>query len=191
MHGGNVKAESLGRNKGATFRVTLPLLKVDTAKLSSQELRPIVSYYQSNKKIRAIRLDGLRIIIVEDDLGVREALLEMLTHTGAEVKAAPSAAAAMEVLKEFSPDVMVIDISMPGEDGYSLLRRIRKQVAAGGKIIPAIALTALASDKDRGEAFASGFQMHLAKPIDIDILTGALQEIIERGQELKPPNLFQ
>jgi len=176
MHGGTVKVESPGQDQGSTFTVLIPLIKTAFKKSSPLESKS-VSSIADFQKILPVRLDGIRILIVEDDLGAREALTEALTQAGAEVRAAGSAAEAILVLKEFAPEQFLFDIAMPGEDGYSLLRRIRKLQPVGGKTIPAIAFTALASDKDRQEAFSAGFQMHLVKPIDIGRLTGALLEL--------------
>ncbi len=182
MHDGNVKVESPGKNKGTTFTVTLPLMNDAAKETESQESNPISLSDRDTQKSRPAtfngQLNGLRILLVEDDLGAREAITEVLTRAGAQAKAAASASEAMQVLNDFEPDVLVLDISMPQESGYSLLRRIRKL----GKTMPALALTALASEKDREEALSAGFQMHLVKPVDFDQLIGALLELSERGQ---------
>jgi two-component system CheB/CheR fusion protein len=178
MHSGSVKVESLGKGKGATFTVTLPFRETaaldpkpeNTTKHSSNVGRVL-------KTGKAVKLDGIRILLVEDDLGAREALTEILDQAGAEVRAAANADDAIHLLNDFSPDELVLDIAMPGENGYSLLKRIRKLSQFSEQKIPALALTALASDKNREEAFSAGFQMHLVKPIDIDRLTGALLEL--------------
>lgn len=125
-------------------------------------------------------LKGLKILLVDDDPGTREALTDMLGEVGADVKTAANADEAMYLLEEFKPDEMVLDIAMPGEDGYSLLKRIRTNSKL--KSIPALALTALASDKDKQKAFSAGFQMHLTKPVNFDNLTGALLELSKRDQ---------
>jgi two-component system CheB/CheR fusion protein len=181
MHGGEVKVESQGKGLGATFTVMLPLISERSESAGSQKGETITPSDRVLKKGRADRLNGIRILVVEDDPDAREALTDMLSQAGAEVRAAAGADDAMQVLKEFAPDELVLDIAMPGENGYSLLKRIRKLRSKDGKTIPALALTALASDKDREEAFSAGFQMHLVKPVDIDRLTGALLELSERA----------
>lgn len=176
MHGGTVLVESEGKNKGSTFTVTLPLIPRALEKASNKKSN---SSAVNKAQKQRIKLKGIKILVVEDDPEVREALKQILNHAGAEVQTAVSAADAMRILESFSPDEMILDISMPEEDGYSLLRRIRKREGPHGKKIPAMALTALASDKDRERAFSAGFQMHLSKPVDIDSLTGAVLRLKE------------
>jgi two-component system CheB/CheR fusion protein len=182
MHGGTVLAESAGKDKGATFTVMLPVLKARRA------IGPAESPVPSGRGLLEVgnppELNGLRVLVVDDDADSLEALVEMLSQAGAEVRAAPSAAEAMRVLEEFGPQVLVSDIAMPGEDGYSLLRRIRALGPEQGGNIPALALTALAGEEDRRRALSAGFQMHLAKPADFDRLEAALLGLWERA---RPP----
>ncbi len=183
MHGGEVTVESAGKGKGATFTVTLPLIDVDNEdKDSGKAGRTRTARGVTKGKV--MKLGGIRILVVEDDSDVRESLTEMLSQAGAEVKAATCGADAMRILEEFVPDELVLDIAMPGENGYSLLKRIRKLRPKNEKMIPALALTALASDQDREDAYSAGFQMHLAKPVDIDRLTGAILELNEKPQSI-------
>jgi two-component system CheB/CheR fusion protein len=184
LHGGTVKVESAGKDQGATFTVLLPLLDETEKEAGLSGVETAAPALRVLKKGKIAKLDGLRILIVEDDSDVREALTSMLIQAGAEVRAAACANDAMAVLKEFTPDEMVLDIAMPGENGYSLLKRIRKLRPKGAKLIPALALTALASERDRAEAFSAGFQMHLVKPVDIDRLTGALLELCGRSHSV-------
>jgi two-component system CheB/CheR fusion protein len=122
----------------------------------------------------------MRVLVVEDDRETREPLVEMLTTTGAEVRAAASAAEAMEIFDGFRPQILLSDIGMPTENGHSLIRRIRALGPAQGGDVRALALTAMASAKDRDEALAAGFNMHLAKPIGFDELTEALLTLLHR-----------
>jgi CheY-like chemotaxis protein len=122
------------------------------------------------------------ILIVDDDEGLRDAVAEMLTDTGARVMVAQSAAEAMRAVDEFHPQVLLCDIAMPGEDGYAFMRRLRARSPAQGGIIPALALTALAGEDDRRRALAAGFQMHLTKPIDVHRLKQAVTDLL-----LAPP----
>ena len=119
----------------------------------------------------------MNVLVVDDDVAVCDAVAEVLTRTGARVRLAESADQAMAVMQEFKPEVLLCDIAMPGEDGYSLLRRVRALGPLRGGNVPALALTALAGEADRQRAFAAGFQAHLAKPVDIDRLTRAVVEL--------------
>ncbi|MDZ4874713.1 MAG: Response regulator MprA [Chroococcidiopsis cubana SAG 39.79] len=118
--------------------------------------------------------------MVDDDADAREFLHFALTLEEAEVKVARSAKEALEVLNQFQPNVIVSDIGMPEEDGYSLLRQVRSQTAArGAEPIPAIALTAFARESDRQSAIAAGFQRHLAKPVVVAELVAAIADLIQ------------
>jgi CheY-like chemotaxis protein len=125
-------------------------------------------------------LDGLRVLVVEDDPETREPLVEMLRTIGAEVRAAATAAQAMQIFEEFRPHLLLSDIGMPTEDGHSLIRRIRDLGPARGGDVRALALTAMASVKDRRQAIAAGFNLHLAKPIGFAELTEALLTLLNR-----------
>jgi two-component system CheB/CheR fusion protein len=161
VHGGEVRAESPGEEKGATFTVTLPLAPHDAAVMP--EARRTVT--------RSI--SGIRVLLVEDDDDTREACATMLMEMGAEVRPARSVAEGLAELENFVPQVILCDIAMPGEDGYAFIRKLRSG-SGGRRDIPAAALTALASEDHRRRALESGFQMHLAKPIDADRLATAV-----------------
>lgn len=125
-------------------------------------------------------LKDLRVLFVDDDLQIREVVWEVLQLVGARVALAASAAEAMEALEAFMPQVIVCDITMPVEDGYSFIRRLRSRSGHGAPRfarIPAMALTAHTSVDDRRRALAAGFQVHVAKPIDIDRLRVAVLEV--------------
>ncbi|HSK72129.1 MAG TPA: PAS domain S-box protein, partial [Pyrinomonadaceae bacterium] len=161
MHGGSVSAESAGLNKGATFTINLPVMavrKIDTE--SPAQIETGDFQYDC-----ADALEGLRILIVDDEKDARLLLTTIIEDCGAETKSAESAAEALEILKEFNPDILISDIGMPGEDGYSLIRKVRA-LEANGKRIPAIALTAYAREEDRMRALLAGFQVHVAKPVN-------------------------
>jgi two-component system CheB/CheR fusion protein len=180
VHGGSVRAESPGVGKGSTFTIALPLMTVrrDAPQTGGPEAPPADgprSAYDER------RLHGLRILIVDDDPGTRDAVAEILTQTGAEVRVAESADQGMTAVEEWRPAVLVSDIAMPGEDGYAFIRRVRALGAARGGNIPALALTALAGEEDRRRALSAGFQMHLAKPVDIDHLTRSVVELSREG----------
>ncbi len=117
-----------------------------------------------------MRLDGLRVLLVEDDEDSRELLDFVLQRCGAEVIAVASVAEAVALFERARPDVVVSDISMPDEDGYSLVARLRRHPAGGGRTIPAVAVTGFAYEHHRQRAIAAGFQEHLTKPVDPDVL---------------------
>lgn len=153
-HGGGVQAESPGEGKGATFRVTLPLGGAEASK--------VVAAPQAG--VRGIA--GVRVLLVEDDVDTRESYAAMLAELGAEVRAAPSAAAGFLAVEEFRPQVILSDIAMPGEDGFSFIQKVRDLAPERGGRIPAAAITALGSDEDRGRALQAGFQIYIRKPVD-------------------------
>jgi two-component system, chemotaxis family, CheB/CheR fusion protein len=182
-HGGTVRAESPGKGKGATFTVTLPLAPVsdeDAREASLPMLHASLRRSASEAARAIVRLDDVRILLVDDDLWTREAVSETLCSTGANVRVAESAAEAMRAVEEFRPEVLVCDVAMPDEDGYSLIRRIRALGAARSGNVPALALTALAGDEDRARALAAGFQLHLSKPVELDRLTQAVADLSRR-----------
>jgi len=172
-HGGTVHAESAGRGKGSTFTISLPLMKKSDA-------RPGEKRGPAGPEV-AGNVMGVHILVVEDDAGTREALTEMLTLSGAEVRSAESAAKAMALFEQSTPELLVCDIAMPDEDGYSLLRRIRALGPEHGGDVPALALTALAGQEDRLKAFEAGFQVHVAKPVDTDRLVAVLTRLLKPG----------
>jgi two-component system CheB/CheR fusion protein len=120
------------------------------------------------------QLRDVTVLVVDDDKGVRDAVAEMLGRMGAQVRVAQSAADAMTAIDEFRPQVLLCDIAIPGEDGYTFLRRLRARGPTRGGNIPALALTALAGEGDRGRALAAGFHMHMTKPVDADRLKQAV-----------------
>ena len=122
-------------------------------------------------------LKDLRVLFVDDDFRVREVVSEVLQRVGARVELAASAAEGMAAFEAFKPDVILCDLAMPVEDGYSFIRRLRIREAARGLprlLTPAMALTAHATVNDRRRSLAAGFQAHVAKPIDIDGLRAAV-----------------
>ena len=183
-HGGTVRAESPGAGRGATFHVTLPLLNEQPASTDAAT----ATVFPEGPPAAAGRLQGRRILIVEDDTLIREALTEMLADTGAFVRTARSAAVGITLFRQFRPHAVLCDIAMPREDGHSLIRRIRALGPANGGDTPAVSLPALAGEGERRRALAGGFQMHLAKPIEMGRLVDTLVLLLE-GQPLLPAAL--
>jgi two-component system CheB/CheR fusion protein len=166
-HGGTVRAMSEGKGKGATFQVSLPLLTIEDETVVAIRA-PGASGSGSARADAALR--GVRILVVDDDQAAGEAVQEILRQAGAEVSVVTSAEEARGAVAELHPQLIVCDIAMPGENGYSFIRHLRHSGPARDAQVPAIALTALASEEDRRRSFAAGFQEHLAKPVDIDRL---------------------
>jgi len=172
MHGGSVEAHSDGRGQGAVFTVRIRL---------ADESEVPVAPESATREVRVpVRLAGVRVLVVEDEADTRDLLAAALGHSGAEVDPAASAAEALAALRRRRPDVMVCDIGMPGEDGYSLLERVRALASEDGGLVPAIALTAYARSDDRRRALAAGFQIHLSKPVDPDELISAVARMAGR-----------
>ena len=175
LHGGTVDAHSAGEGQGATFTVTLPLVTADGLAESPRQA-PLLSPLDDPARA-IVRLDGLRVLVVDDDrdaLGLTETIL---IRAGADVRTRHSAAAALELLRQWGPNVLVSDIEMPGEDGYSLIRKIRAGVAGDGAHTPAIALTAYGRSQDRLRSLAAGFNMHVPKPVDPGELTSIIASV--------------
>ncbi len=167
LHGGTVTAASRGVGLGATFVVTLPALDPDRTPPPSIG----ISRFIADPTQTTIPLCGLRILFVDDDADGREVMALALSSEGAEVVVADSAADARAALVVFQPDVIVSDIGMPGEDGYALIRSIRRMTGSIASV-PAIALTGFASLEDQRRAREAGFNAHLTKPVDIAVLVG-------------------
>ena len=173
-HGGTVHAESAGRGKGSTFTVSLPLMK------KSRRASPRRRKRAAGSEKVAGNVKGVRILVVEDDPGTREALTEMLSLSGAEVRSAESAATAMDLFEQFTPELLVCDIAMPDEDGYSLLASDpRTGSGAWWRRARARAHRARPEHEDRRRAFEAGFQVHMAKPVDTDRLVAVLTRLLK------------
>ncbi|HSL21458.1 MAG TPA: hybrid sensor histidine kinase/response regulator [Vicinamibacterales bacterium] len=166
-HGGTVSAHSAGEGRGATFIVELPVATVNAA---ATRTAPGLAAEPADPPPP---LDGLSVLVVDDDVESREVVAEYLRASRARVLSAASAAQALEVLKREQVDVLLADIGMPEEDGYSLIRKVRA-LEMETSLIPAAALTAFARESDREEALRAGFQLHLPKPIDARSLVEAV-----------------
>ena len=118
--------------------------------------------------------------MVDDDPDTRDLLCTILTRCGGEVKCTESAADALRAFHEWNPDLLVSDIGMPQEDGYGLIRKLREVKSRRARQIPALALTAYATDEDRLRALSAGFQMHLSKPIEPESLVSSIAAALGR-----------
>jgi CheY-like chemotaxis protein len=160
LHGGTVSVSSPGENQGTTFRLSLAR---HTGAAPELPAAPVRQQPEFSTELELERLTGVHVLIVEDDADSRNVLAVLLQRLGAIVEAVASAKEAYERVRHRCPDVMVSDIGMPDEDGYSLIRRVR-QIEECHKM-PAVALTAYARKQDADQAIAAGYDRHLAKPV--------------------------
>jgi CheY-like chemotaxis protein len=186
LHGGSVSAASDGEDRGATFRVWLPAVALGVTRIEKERIPPA-----ENAPAAASTnadLTGLRVLLVEDERDGRELLTETVRAAGAETFAVESASEAFEAFASFRPDVLVSDVAMPVEDGYSLVRRLRRLSPEDGGRVPAIAVSAYAREEDRIRSLAAGFQQHITKPLDPTELVGAIDRLVRRGRnDPRPP----
>ena len=178
LQGGSVHVHSAGVDRGATFTVTFPFACADAAETDPANAAAFHSLDRPGRMKPYEALAGVRVLFIDDDFRTREAVLEVLELTGARVALAASVADGLMALETFDPHVVVCDIAMPGEDGYSFMRKLRARELGSDAAIPALALTALASIDDKRRALAAGFQLHLAKPIDIVRLRDSVLELV-------------
>jgi PAS domain S-box-containing protein len=186
LHGGTIEAESAGEGQGATFKVTLPVRAVAS---------PIGEVDGALAAKSSGELAGVRALVVDDEDDARELLKSALENYGADVIAVNSAAEAYALITETPPperpDVMVTDIGMPEEDGYSLIRRLREWEEAHGAYTPAVALTAYGRVEDRVSALKAGFQIHVAKPVDPDELAIVILGFVKPQNRGERPRRLQ
>ncbi|MFN6487106.1 MULTISPECIES: PAS domain S-box protein [unclassified Nostoc] len=174
MHGGKVQAESPGEKAGATFIVELPLL------VKNEDV-----YHQQNESSpcdpESSLLSDTQVLVVDDEPDIRDLVTFILQDYGVQVTAVSSAQEALQALSESIPDVLISDIGMPKTDGYMLMREVRSRSPQQGGSVPAIALTAYAGEMNQQQALAAGFQMHISKPVDPDVLVKAIADLIEQS----------
>jgi len=175
-HSGSVKAESAGVGEGATFTVDFPLapseVAADSVDLFSTTARR--DWKRGNNPVAPCTLDGINVLVVEDEPDTRDLLTTILQECGAQVAAVGSAKDALTFIQQELPNVLLSDISMSGESGYDLIRKVRALPPEKGGNIPAVALTAYAGAVDRRRALLAGFHVHLAKPVEPDELLAVI-----------------
>ncbi|MBN3908262.1 MAG: response regulator [Nostoc sp. NMS1] len=174
MHSGRVYAVSEGEGRGATFTVLLPLIKPQPEQLIKE---------RQVKVNNLLALGGLQILLVDDNTDTRELIAFVLEESGAQVTSVSSVGEALEALIRLRPNILVSDIGMPDEDGYSLIRQVREQEALRGEKILAVALTAYARDEERKLALEAGFEVHLSKPIEPDKLVKVVANLVKSSQQ--------
>jgi PAS domain S-box-containing protein len=179
LHGGTIHAHSEGKGCGATFIITLPLA-IAGGRSSNQKRETESSPRREDRDSKPLpSLAGVQVLLVDDDRDSLQILTIMLTTCGAQVQTAASAAEALEVLQSYKPDVVVSDLAMPDEDGYSLIGKIRDLEAHSGKQTPTVALSAYARMKDRARALSAGFNLFMSKPAEPNELIPAIASLIE------------
>jgi two-component system, chemotaxis family, CheB/CheR fusion protein len=176
-HGGTVRAASKGIGKGATFTVTLPLIAVSRV---GSDVEYADAGNRSADDRASLILKGVRVLVVDDEPDARELLTIALTQSGAGVKAAATVSAALDMLDEWEPEVLVSDIGMPSEDGYELIRKVRTRDPEHGGLVPALALTGYAGSEDAARAVAAGYQTHMAKPVVLSELVAAVASLARK-----------
>lgn len=173
LHGGIVKAESLGEGQGATFTVKLPLREKQASPTSAAQDK------LATAATRSETLEGIKILLVEDEADAGEFLNFALQQYGAVPTVSMSVKEALSKLEEVQPDVLISDIAMPEQDGYSLIRHIRQAEAGNGKSLPTIALTAYSRSEDHQKALSAGFDAHLPKPVELSKLVDTIVQLLE------------
>ena len=171
LHGGSAQVASAGPGLGTRVTLRLPLAVVSDANL------PAPSRHATLQALHHTALSGFRVLVVDDEADVRSAVTRLLEQAGATVVSLESGAGVAEALAEHRPQVLVFDLGMPGEDGYSLIRRVRALPDSAGGATPAISLTAHARSEDRARALAAGFNEHLPKPLDVQRLVQTIREL--------------
>ena len=180
LHGGTAEASNRSEG-GAVFTIKLPVMAARRpSHLVTGEPEPVHPISDGGLPVEcAHSLAGIKILAVDDDADSRSLLTAILGQCGAEVKTCESAAQALESLEAFHPDVIVSDIGMPGEDGYSLMQKVRSSDNSCRRV-PAVALTAFARAEDRMKALTAGFNMHVPKPVEPAELTTVIASLLKR-----------
>jgi CheY-like chemotaxis protein/anti-sigma regulatory factor (Ser/Thr protein kinase) len=187
LHGGSIRAESPGVGRGSMFTVRLPAAGAQPARADAPPPPPDAAFEPTPV------LEGLRVLLVEDEPATRKVIQWMLEQCRAEVTAVPSAALAVAAFRECRRgggfDVLLSDIGMPGQDGYEQVREIRELERQAGDAppLPAVALTAYAGEEDRTKAEAAGFQAHVSKPVEPQVLISTIARLARRAPAASPP----
>jgi CheY-like chemotaxis protein len=184
LHGGTISAKSAGKDRGATFRIALPLMVTSDESLERGPARQHPRQAANPGGLEELQdtdLSGVKVLVVDDEPDARALIERLLTDCNAKVVTAASVRDAIEALTRESPHILISDIGMPGEDGFALIRRVRTTVDRT-VAIPAIALTAYARTEDRIKAIQAGYQMHLAKPVEPVELVAMVRSLAGRSR---------
>lgn len=182
LHGGSIHVDSAGLGLGTAVRVMLPLTAIRPVDdpLELERRHPQSGLAPAPFSSEILRLDGVQVIVVDDEVDARNLIKRLLEDRAAVVRTAGSAEEAFELLRADRPDVLISDIGMPVEDGYDLIRRVRALPRDRGGATPAIALTAYARSEDRQKVILAGFQLHLAKPVEAGELLASVASLAGR-----------
>jgi len=178
IHGGTIKAESAGEGRGATFTIKLPV--IDATVKAGVPFTDTRERAVAAASIAPQLLSGVNVLLVDDDSDTLKLMTTALTRRQATVTAVSSAGEAIKAIRQRRPDVLVSDIAMPDEDGYGLIEKVRLLEAGENESIPAVAITAYAKDEDREKALSSGFQIYLAKPVELAELISVVARAARR-----------
>ena len=185
LHGGSVSVHSEGEGKGATFTINLPFVSVVGNQKEESEPAPPANPEVVTTFDGLPSLQGLKVLVVDDEADTRELICEVLKEVGSEVITCRSVEEALVALEKHKPDILISDLGMPEEDGYSLISKIRALSSEQGGHIPAAALTAYARAEDRMRVLRSGFQFHLPKPVDSAELVTVVASLAGRAYNTK------
>jgi CheY-like chemotaxis protein len=179
LHGGSVRAKSLGPDQGATFTLSLPLIVIN------QEPEPNVQHAAASSSPASVletcvQIAGVKVLVVDDEPDARALVKRLLEECDGEVITAGAASEALHLVRTERPDVLVCDLGMPGEDGYSLIKQVRALGPENGGEVPSAALSGYARAEDRVKAVLAGFQMHLAKPVEAAELIATVASLAGR-----------
>jgi signal transduction histidine kinase/CHASE1-domain containing sensor protein len=176
IHGGTIKADSAGEGRGATFTIKLPIIEAGV-----RTTGPLPEIREHGAPgVTPQLLSGVNVLLVDDDTDTLKLMTTALTRRHATVTAVSSAGEAIQAIRRRRPDVLVSDIAMPGEDGYGLIEKVRSLDSNETEKIPAVAITAYAKEEDRERALSSGFQIYLAKPVELTELISVVARAARR-----------
>jgi CheY-like chemotaxis protein len=178
LHGGKVRAQSGGEGQGATFCIDLPVAAVHPPEATDPpHLRSMAAPELAAAPVQHPSLEGITVLVVDDEADARTLVKRVLEDCGARVLLATSSRDGIELVEKERPDVILSDIGMPEEDGYTFMRKVRSLPPEQGGVTPAAALTAFARAEDRTRALRAGYQTHVAKPVEPAELTAVVASL--------------
>jgi len=179
LHQGSVEVESPGEHQGSRFTITLPTAAISRDE-DQNETEAQHNGFKAGLSEFVTLLDGVRILVVDDDADTRDVIEAILGRCGGEVNCCESAAEAFKAIRDWTPDILVSDIGLPHEDGFELILKLRKHRLKRARLMPAIALTAYATKDDKARTLAAGFQAHVSKPVEPELLVKSIASALGR-----------